>query len=189
MADLHDIADSPRASACDHPADHLLEAMCPKCGRTVDAVCPECGGNVEASGSEELGTQRPKAKVKTRKATPAECAVCPCANGETVLSRLEFYRRLVLLLFNARNTKFMLGCYLIATGHGFADGVSMTEFAREWGVRKATVSKQCRIICSYLGIPPSRYMRNEEVAQGFKLSNRRPRRLQSPKCKVASPKS
>ena len=46
-----DAADSPRASSCDHPADHVLEAFCPACAHPVDAVCPSCRGNVEASGA------------------------------------------------------------------------------------------------------------------------------------------
>ena len=153
-----DAADSPRASSCDHPADHVLEAMCPQCGHAVDAVCPACGSNVEASGADSQSS---------------------IANSQvtSVLTPEEFYRRFVLLIHNARNSKFTLGCYLIATGSGFADGVSMTDYAREWGVRKATVSKQCRYICGYLGIAPSRYMREEAVAAKFKLSNRRPRKL------------
>jgi hypothetical protein len=155
----HDPAELPTASACDHPADHLLEALCPHCGRVVDACCPDCHRNVEASG----------AAVGER--VSAEASSC--------LGRVEFYRRLVVMLMNARNTKFLLGCYLISTGDGFADGVSMTAFAEKWGVRKATVSKQCRFICGYLGIPPSRYMREESVARGFALSNRRPRKMET----------
>ena len=153
MSCEHDPAESVKASACDHPAEHLLEALCPRCDEVVDAVCPECGGNVEASGADEGGA------------------------GLSSLSRAEFYRRMVLLIHNSRNSKFTCGCYLIATGDGFADGISMTEFGRAWGVRKATVSKQCRMICAYLGIPHSRYMRDERLAGKFRLSNRRPRKF------------
>lgn len=166
----HDVADLPSASACDDPVDHMLEAMCPGCGHAVDAVCPECGSNVEASGADDS----PKSKVQGPK---------------SILTPEEFYRRFVLLIHNARNSKFTLGCYLLATGSGFADGVSMTDYAAEWGVCKGTVSKQCRIICGYLGIPPSRYMREEAVARNFRLSNRRPRKAVSGlKSKVQSPK-
>lgn len=159
MSALQDLADSPRASSCDHPADHVLEGMCPACGHPVDAQCPTCHGSLEASGAGDRQSQM--------------------ANGQLVscLTPEEFYRRFVLMIHNARNSKFSLGCYLIATGSGFADGVSMTDYAREWRVRKATVSKQCRYICGYLGIPPSRYMREEAVAAKFKLSNRRPRKV------------
>jgi hypothetical protein len=171
MSALQDVADSPRASMCDHPADHLLEAMCPSCGHPVDACCPVCHGNVEQSGAiEKSGGRNPKAEV------------------QSCLTPADFYRRFVLLIQNARNSKFLLGCYLIATGDGFADGVSMTDYARHWGVRKATVSKQCRLICAYLGIKPSRYMRKEEVAERFRLSNRRPRRLGNPKAEIRRPK-
>jgi hypothetical protein len=135
------------AAAEDNPADHILTAMCPHCQHEVDAACPTCGGNVEASGSEPRGT---------------------------VLTRGEYYRRLLLMLENARNTKFMLGCYFIATGDRLAEGVSMTDYAKEWSVKKATVSKQCRFICTYLGISPSRYMRDEKTVNKFRMNNRRP---------------
>jgi hypothetical protein len=146
-----DPAELPEASAEDNPSDHMLEAMCPHCRCAVDAVCPECGGNVESSGSEPKGT---------------------------VLSRAEYYRRLLLMLEKARNTKFMLGCYFIATGDRLAEGVSMTDYSRIWSVKKATVSKQCRFICAYLGIPPSRYMREEKTIEKFRTNNRRPRKAE-----------
>lgn len=145
--EFHDPADLPQASAHDHPIDHALEALCPHCQHPVDAVCPDCGAMVEMSGSG--------------------------ANGAP-LTQAEFYRRFVLMLQSSRNAKFTLCCYLIATGDAFADGVSMTEVGRKWGVTKATVSKYCRFITGYLGIEPSRYMRKEELAQKFRLSNRRP---------------
>ena len=129
--------------------------MCPRCGHVVDACCPECNGNVEASGA----------------------AVGDPGKSLSCLGPVEFYRRLVVMLMNSRNTKFMLACYLISTGDGFADGVSMTDLAKKWSVRKATVSKQCRFICGYLGLPTSRYMRDEKVANKFKLTNRRPRKV------------
>ena len=163
MSALQDLADSPRASACDHPVDHLLEAMCPQCAHPVDAVCPSCGSNVEQSGA---GNRQSPIANGTEGTEFASC-----------LTPEEFYRRLVLLMMNSRNTKFTLGCYLIATGSGFADGVSMTDLAKEWGVGKAAVSKQCGIICKYLGIPRSGYMRKEAVAKKFRLSNRRPRKV------------
>lgn len=105
------------------------------------------------------------------------------------LSRIEFYRRLILMVHNARNSKFTLGCYLIATGDGYADGVSMTEFGRQWGVTKACVSQRCELICAYLGLPPSPYMRKKETGAKSRLSNRRPRRVESLESKVQSPKS
>jgi hypothetical protein len=79
-------------------------------------------------------------------------------------------------------------CYLIATGDAYADGVSMTEVAVTWGVTKAAVSKHCRLICAYLSIAPSQYMRKEATAAKFKTSNRRPVKLEvlSPKSKVQS---
>lgn len=143
----YDPAELPQAAVTDDPASHFLEGMCPHCGHAVDAACPECGGHVEASGSED---------------------------HSTVLPRNEYYRRLLLMLEKARNTKFMLGCYFIATGDRLAEGVSMTDYAKEWSVKKATVSKQCRFICAYLGLPPSRYMRDEHTVEQFRIKNRRP---------------
>lgn len=118
----------------------------------VDAVCPECEHNVEASGASTDGA------------------------AASMFSRSEFFRRFLQLLQSARNSKFTLGCYLISTGDAFAEGVSMADYARQWGVRRATVSKQCHLICAALGLPPSRYMRDEETCSKFRLSNRRPRK-------------
>jgi hypothetical protein len=146
----------PQASMMDHPAEHCLEANCPRCRRTVDAVCPKCRSNVEASGADR-GEER--------------------IHGQSVLARAEFYRRFVLLLQESRNCKFTLGCFLIATGDAGADGMSMQNFAKTWGVGRATVSKHCRRICKRLGIAPSAYMMKEERARAFKLSNRRPTKL------------
>jgi hypothetical protein len=157
-----DPAASPKAAVNDHPADKCLEAYCERCNRAVDAVCPGCRENVRDGGTPSLpgGTEHGPAQG-------------------SVLSRAEFYRRFITLIQNARNAKFELGCYLIATGDAYADGVSMTEFAREWGVGKATVSKRCKIICAYLGIEPNRrYMRDEATAEKFRESNRRPRRVE-----------
>jgi hypothetical protein len=154
---LADVADLPIASASDDPIDHLLNAYCPRCNRVIDASCPDCGHAVEASGAEEKEANDSKSEARRE--------------------LLAAYRRLLLMLVGARNTKFTLQCYLLATGSGFAEGRSMTEVACEWGVKKATVSKQCRAICAHLGIEPSRYMRKEETAQKFRLANRRPRRV------------
>ncbi len=71
-----------------------------------------------------------------------------------------------------------------ATGDAFADGLSMTQVGREWSVTKATVSKYCRSICEKLQILPSRYMRTEEAADKFRLSNRRPVKINGHKKKI-----
>lgn len=148
-----DAADLPQASAHDHPAEHCLEAFCPRCQHAVDAACPKCKSHLEPAG-----------------ATSAQGAT-------SELSRHEFYRRFVALVQNSRNAKFTLGCYLIATGDAYADGVGISEFGKAWGVGKATVSKHCRMICDLLGIPPSSYMRKEETRAKFRQSNRRPQKI------------
>lgn len=153
MLSSHDPADLPEASAPDNPPDHFLEAWCPNCVQAVDACCPKCKTHVEPNGSAAAGAAISK------------------------LGRLEFYRRLLLLILTARNSKFMIGCYLIATGDAYADGISMTDFAKKWSVKKATVSKQCNIICSTLQIPPSQYMRRAETKDHYRQANRRPTKM------------
>jgi len=145
-----DPAELPQVAVVDHPEDHCLEAFCRRCNHEVDAVCPKCSSNVDTAGhvhSNEKGA---------------------------VLRHPEFYRRLMTMLRTARQTKFTLDCYFIATGDAYADGISMTDVGRTWGVTKAAVSKHCRAICAYLGIAPSPYMRKEQAAETFRLSNRRP---------------
>lgn len=146
---FRDPADLPQVSIVDNPEDHCLEALCPRCGNVVDAVCPKCKGHVHPAGA----------------GLAKSCHAAP-----------EFYRRFVNLLISSRNKTFTLACYLIATGDAYADGVTMQETARSFGVCKATVSKQCVFICKYLGITPSAYMRREAAAGTFRLSNRRPRK-------------
>ncbi len=167
-----DAADLPQASMVDHPADHLMETYCPKCDHAVEAVCPKCQGHVEPGWSGPAGYLA-KDNAASSRLTPG-----------------DFYRRFATMLQNQRNSKFTLGCYLIATGDAYADGVSMTEFGERWGVTKAAVSKHCRLICAFLGIQPSQYMRREATAAKFRGSNRRPvkHEVQSPKSKVLSRK-
>jgi len=145
---FHDPADSPLASTIDHPSDHGIEALCPQCNHAVDAVCPNCS-------------------------TPVE------ANGATFQQQgtADLLRRIIALILTARNGKFTLVCFLIATGDGFADGWGMSEVARRWGVSKATVSKHCRRVCVQFGIKPSPYMLREDAGQRFRESNRRPARM------------
>jgi hypothetical protein len=119
----------------------------------VDAVCPRCRSHVEHNGASADGAEL------------------------SVLSRSEFYRRFILLIQGSRNSKFAIGCYLIATGDAYAAGVSMADFARAWSVTKATVSKQCNIICAYLAIPPSRYMRDQDAKESYRVANKRPDKI------------
>lgn len=141
----HDPAELPEASAMDAPEDHCLEAYCPRCNHAVDAVCPNCRGNVDPSGAIEMK-----------------------------LPAGEFIRRVFTMVMDSRNKSFTICCYLIATGDAYADGKTMTEMAKEFGVTRAAVSKHCRAICAYLHIAPSRYMMKEETAAKYRLSNVRP---------------
>lgn len=142
-----DPADSPNASTVDHPSEHILEAYCPHCEHQVDAVCPECQRMVESHGASD--------------AMPENAA-------------WDILRRILNHAYAKRNSKFTIECFYIAAGWAEADGISMTEVSVRWGVTKAAVSKYCREICEEVGIPPSRYMRTEENAAKFRLSNRRP---------------
>ena len=148
-----DPAELNEASTEDKSEDHFLQAHCSCCDNVVDAVCPKCKTHVEPSGASISGS------------------------ANSFISRGEYYRRVIMLIQNARNAKFTLGCYLIATGDAFADGVSMNDYARLWSVKKATVSKQCVAICKYLSIAPSRYMRQESTKENYIQSNRRPQKL------------
>ncbi len=74
-------------------------------------------------------------------------------------------------MLESRNVRFMLDCYLIATGDSEANGVAMTEIARKCGVTKEAVSKRCIRICEFLRLPPSRYMRSEQSRATFRLTN------------------
>jgi hypothetical protein len=144
---FRDPAELPQASIIDHPSEHTVEAYCSNCCHGVDAVCPECNRQVESHGSGEV--------------FPFEAAS-------------EFHRRVLHYLYSKRNSKFAIACFLIATGSPDADGVSMTEFAKSFGVTKAAVSKYCREICRSFNIPPSRYMQTEESANKAKIGNWRP---------------
>lgn len=141
----------PQVAVLDNPEDHYLEAFCDRCHDVVDAVCPKCRGHVHPAGA--CTTNAPE---------------------RSSYGSAQFYRRFANLIQASRNSKFMLACYLIATGDAYADGITMEHTAEAWGVCKGTVSKQCVFICKYLGIPPSPYMRKEDAGEKFRQSNRRP---------------
>lgn len=153
MCKSADVAELPIASTLDCPSDHFLIARCPVCDAEADASCPRCGAYLEASGA------------------------CHRGEVERLLALILLQRRVLQYIRSARDSKFTLECYLIAIGDSFADGISMKELGRRFGVTRATVSKQCRMICRMFGLKPSAYMRSEENCAKFRLSNRRPRRV------------
>jgi hypothetical protein len=155
MNPLINPAESPLACVLDNPEEHFLEAHCPRCNHPTDAVCPHCGGHVEPAGME-----------------------LPQINGcRSDRTGPEFYRHFISLVEESRNPKLFLACYYVATGDAGAQGLSMTDLAKRWSVKKATISKYCRTICERLSIPPSQYMRKEETADKFRLANRRPQKM------------
>lgn len=70
-----------------------------------------------------------------------------------------------------RNTKYYLGCILIATGDPASEGISLKEYGKQWGVTRAAVSKHCVFICAYLGISPSPSMLSEECREEYRKHN------------------
>lgn len=120
-----------------------VEAVCPRCGLAGDAICPHCRAEYE----------------------------CGCVVESEGLR--EKFANFTIEAIRKRNTKFWLCCYLIATGHMAAGGVSMVELGRHFGVTKACVSKTCVAICRMIGQPPSRYMRRECTRQTYRARNRR----------------
>jgi len=50
---MHENIDpAERVSVEDHPADHICESYCHRCGFAVNPVCPNCHHCIEASGGE-----------------------------------------------------------------------------------------------------------------------------------------
>lgn len=131
-----------------------LECVCLHCGETRNAECPACGM--------EYSPQSPIKDYGFKPGTPQ--------------SMLEKFASLARYITSKRNSKFLWGCFLIAIGDSRADGISMTEFAKGWGVTKACVSQECVAICARLGIPPSQYMKTEKGREKFKESNVRRRK-------------
>lgn len=130
----------------DTPSNHNTPGVCHQCGRGGDLACPHCNStDTEAEGLHQVD----KAGL------------------------VEKYRRLLMDAMEKRNTKYYIGCILIATGDPAAEGVSLVEYAKEWGVTRAAVSKHCVAICTYLGIPPSDYMRSEQARESYRKHNKR----------------
>lgn len=147
---FHDPADLPQASACDHPADHGVEAFCTRCNHEVDAVCPVHGTPVEPTGEESGAGLRLTPEVQW------------------------FLRRLFTTILQARNKTIVMHAYLFATGDAYADGLSMTDVSRQLGCTKAVISKHAVKWVREFGLDPSRYMLSKKAAQKFRESNRRP---------------
>lgn len=136
-------------SFVDNPVDHYSQAYCRRCGIPFDVECPTCESD-------------------------------DCEYGEHTADRasqLERMRRLLMYAQEQRNTKYFLGCILMAMGDPSVEGTSLAEYARYWRVTRAAVSKHCVAICKFLGINPSAFMRSEGSRTQYKSSNRRPIKL------------
>ncbi len=132
----------------DDPSNQTVEGLCQGCGKVSDLKCSCCGStSVLASEGEQ------KAKDVTK------------------------LRQVILMAQSAKNSKYFLGCFLIAIGDPAAMGERMREFAAHWHVSRQAVSKTSNLIRIYLGLPPSQYMKSEESRQSFRKSNRRPQKI------------
>lgn len=129
-----------------------LECWCSHCNGTRDAVCPECGS--------DLGPDSPIEDHGFKASSPQE----------RLVKLAEFIR----FLMSTKNKELWCACYLIASGDGAADGISMAELAKHAGRSRASISKICVGICARLGIPPSQYMRSEAARIKYRESNVRP---------------
>jgi hypothetical protein len=128
----------------DTPANHNTPGICHQCGRGGDLICPHCKStDTEAEGLNQIDKS----------------------------GLVERYRRLLMDAMSKKNTKYYIGCILIATGDPAAEGVSMADYAKAWGVTRAAVSQHCVAICTFLGMPPSEYMRSEAARDSYRKHN------------------
>lgn len=132
----------------DDPAKHTVPALCCHCGKPGDLICPHCQST----------------NVTPQCEHPADGA----------RAAFEKIRRVLLYCHDHKKPRYAFGCFLIAIGDPAAGGVTMTEFAKQWRVTRAAVSKECCSICAWLGIKPSPYMKSEESKKSFRRSNYRP---------------
>ncbi len=143
--------DSSAITEAVHDEHKTLEAHCLGCGKNGDAVCPHCGS--------EYGPDSPIEEYRFKISTNAEF--------------LKKFADFAGYVKAARNGRFWLECFTVASGDASADGESMEEIAKRWSVTKACVSKTCIAVCARLGIPPSRAMRDEASRDLYKQHNRR----------------
>jgi hypothetical protein len=131
------------------PSKHNLPGVCLRCNEAGDLKCPHCGStHVTADG------------------------MAPAASSRSTSD--EKFRLLLIKAQEYRNSKFFLGCVLIATGDPAAAGATMEEFGAHWGVGKAAVSKLCVWICEFLDIDPGPYQKSKAAKNSYRQSNRRP---------------
>ena len=154
LSEISEYAAAIETTAAPEGERRTVEAVCCNCGLPGDAVCPHCRHEYTADS-----LVPPDGKIS---ATP-----------EQLIAR---FAALARHIGEQRNARFWWACFLIATGQADADGVSMADLGRKWGVGRAAVSKICVEICARMGLPPSRSMRSEGSKKSFQLSNRRNRK-------------
>ena len=130
--------------------EHTVPATCRKCYKRGDLVCPHCGS---------LDVEPDDLYVKDRKRL------------------LENIRRLLITADKNRCTAYWVQIILLATGDPAAEGVSLSDVAKNCKVTRAKVSKDCAALCERLNISPSEYMKSEEARDSYRESNRRPAKI------------
>lgn len=88
--------------------------------------------------------------------------------------RADAIRTLLAIIVSRKNKALAVECLCIATGLGFAEGKTMTDVARRFGIKKQTVSKDVRQMMDELNLPPSPYMRSMASRETFRLTNCHP---------------
>lgn len=149
MITYDDPSTLPESSTDDTPDKHRVNGYCEACDTVHDLICPKCkSARVQADnhGFKE-------------------------ANIELITAR---WRQLLMHAQQQKNSKYFIGCILIATGDSAAEGVTMEAYAKEWGKTKADVSKNCVAICAYLGATPRGGMKSEACKKNFVARNQRP---------------
>ena len=77
-------------------------------------------------------------------------AICPKCGGDIEHqageSKVEAYRKLILLLAGAKNLKLTIACLQIVSGDAVADGVTPESVARVWKLSPEMVRKHVREI-------------------------------------------
>jgi hypothetical protein len=145
MITTTDPSQLPEASHHDSPDAHTTIGYCRCCGENGEAECPHCHSH------------------------QFQCD--PPENSAHKL--MDKFRQLLMHAGEQKNSKFYIGIILIATGDPANGGVSITDYAANWGVTKAHVSRLCGDVCSYLGIAPPPSMRGEHTKESFRQSNYR----------------
>ena len=86
----------------------------------------------------------------------------------------HYLRSILGIIVSADNTGLSAKCFCLAAGmEDLIDGVSQAQIAKEYGVRRATVSHRVKELCRSLGLSPSRSMKSIEQCEKYRQSRNR----------------